>query len=39
MPIIAVPIMRKKEAIASIATMDLGKGSHSELLTRLAERS
>jgi len=39
MPVIAVPIMRKKEAIACIATMDLGKGTPSELLTRLAERS
>lgn len=37
MPIIAVPIMRKREAIAVIATMDLGKGTLSELLTRLAQ--
>lgn len=36
MPIIAVPIMRKREAIAVIATMDLGKASFEELLTKLA---
>ena len=38
MPIIAVPIMRKKEAIAVIATMDLGKASFEELLNRLSEK-
>ncbi len=38
LPVIAVPIMRKREAIAAIATMDIGKGSLSELLAKLAER-
>jgi len=37
LPVIVVPIMRKREAIAVIATLDLGKGSLSELLTRLSQ--
>ncbi len=36
MPVIAVPIMRKKEAIAVMATLDLEKSTHSELLSMLA---
>ena len=38
LPIIAVPIMRKREAIACMATIDLGKGTYSDLLAKLAER-
>ncbi|MCX6651525.1 MAG: DUF2111 domain-containing protein [Methanomassiliicoccales archaeon] len=37
LPVIAVPIMRKKEAIAAIATLDLGKGTPAELLTKLTK--
>ena len=35
LPVIAVPIMRKSEAIAAMATLDLGKGTPIELLERL----
>lgn len=38
LPVIAVPIMRKREAIACIATLDLGKGSLDDLLSKLDER-
>jgi hypothetical protein len=37
LPVIAVPIMRKREAIAVIATLDLGKGTPNELLGKLAQ--
>jgi hypothetical protein len=32
-----VPIMRKREAIAVMATLDLGRGTPSELLARLSQ--
>jgi hypothetical protein len=37
LPVIAVPIMRRREAVAVVATLDLGKGTPSELLTRLSQ--
>jgi hypothetical protein len=37
LPVIAVPIMRKREAIAVMATLDLGRGTPSELLARLSQ--
>jgi len=37
LPVIAVPIMRKREAIAVMATLDLGKGTPIELLERLVQ--
>ncbi len=36
LPMIAVPIVRNKEVIAAIATLDLEKGTLAELLARLA---
>jgi hypothetical protein len=39
LPVVVVPIMRKKEAIAVIGTLDVGKGAVFELLNRTRKNS